>query len=364
MPRASSPLGFFGLASLITVGLAIACGSTAPESDESNQGIDNRGTTPIGQGLGNVDSGTAPGTVPKNCGVPAGATEPSANISLAAAFAKNYHAYDLGPIPGVPSPLGGVVVKSGDENTLIVVGRSEYSDAALYTIKVNRDACKHITGWNGTGTKLMDAPYADANLLYGPSNALIYSMWSATATNTYHAKLAQRADGASSYTVLADIKQMSGVSDQGPGGIGFVPSDLTAAGQLRGITQPNGDVLHIAWEKDGTTGIKVISATKTGIKLNGVPGGFAYVPTGSPGFPKQRMIVAEWEGGVVSTYEVDPNGDPILRTRELFFDKFPAPWGAYFDVATGDYLFITWGGKPDHVITVQGFAVPSSAGPK
>ena len=148
--------------------------------------------------------------------------------------------------------------------------------------------------------------------------------------------------------------------DQGPGGIGFVPPGLAAEGQLRALSQPIGQVLHIGYQKTDD-GIRVTTVDKQPAILEGWPGGFAYVPAGSPGFPKQSMIVAEWSGGVVSTYEVDQQGDPIVSTRKLFFDKFSAPWGAYFDAVTGDYLFLTWGGSPDRVFAVQGFAIPPAA---
>lgn len=338
--------------------ILVACGGMSADTIADNDGAPPTKT---------------PGAITGSSGVPATTGGPSlsacgtslhaaTDATLAAEFASAYHAFDLGAVPGVPDPLGGCVIAQTDPNTLLIAGRSEYQNGALYQVKVKRDACKHIVGWDGTATKIMDAPYIDANLVYGPSGALLYSMWNADdASFQWPAKIAQRALSATAPTILADIRALSGVTDEGPGGIGFVPPGLGSAGELRGISQPLGEVLHIAYTKDGTTGVRITSAQKTGTKLAGWPGGFAYVPAGSPGFPKQRMIVAEWKANVVSTYEVDDHGDPIVATRSLFFDHFNLPWGAYFDAVTGDYLFITWGGMPDHVISVQGFAVPPSA---
>ncbi len=93
--------------------------------------------------------------------------------------------------------------------------------------------------------------------------------------------------------------------------------------------------------------------------LQGGPGGFAYVPPGSPVFANHSVIMAEWSDNKVATYAIDNLGDPIPATRVEFFTAFPRPWGAYFDRISGDYLFLTWGaGPPDEVYVVRGFAVP------
>ena len=47
--------------------------------------------------------------------------------------------------------------------------------------------------------------------------------------------------------------------------------------------------------------------------------------------------MAEWSGGKVAAYDVDPEGDPIASTRRDFFSTFPKPWGAYFEAVTGDF---------------------------
>ena len=88
------------------------------------------------------------------------------------------------------------------------------------------------------------------------------------------------------------------------------------------------------------------------------PGGFAYVPVGSQGFPRPSMIVAEWNNLTVAAYEVDSQGDPMVSTRRPFIDNFDRPWGAYFEPMTGDYLFLSWGASQDQVFIVQGFVPP------
>jgi hypothetical protein len=349
----------YRLGALAVLAVVAACSAPSPTDSTLGETKEDPIKSPPPSGsFGHSDGGSSE-SVPTSCAAPG--KPPGDDVSIAKAFAGDYRVFDLGSIPGVPDPLGGCVVAATDANTLLVAGRSEKPDGALYSIKVKRDACKHIVGFEGTASKVIDAPYIDANLILGPKDTLVYAMWNSEDDNyLWPGKLAQKTALAQSAAVIAEVKMLGKTDDQGPGGIGFVPPGLAAAGQLRGLSQPIGNVLHIGYEKTDD-GIRVTSVEKKSTALEGWPGGFAYVPAGSPGFPKQSMIVAEWSGGVVSTYEVDDQGDPIVSTRKLFFDKFASPWGAYFDAVTGDYLFLTWGGTPDRIFAVQGFAVPPPA---
>ena len=145
--------------------------------------------------------------------------------------------------------------------------------------------------------------------------------------------------------------------------------------QRRARMNPNLRVLTIA-EVTGIKGDKgnytatvpagnllsVTGVTPT-VTLPNNPGGFAYVPAGSPGFAAQSIIVAEWRQSGhaddrVAVYEADAQGDPIIATRREFMSAFPRPWGAYFEPVTGDYLFLSWGLGTDRVYVVQGFVPP------
>src|SRR5262249_44262835 len=46
------------------------------------------------------------------------------DVQLAPPFDAYYRAFALGTVPGVPSPLGGAVIKRGDANTLLIAGSS------------------------------------------------------------------------------------------------------------------------------------------------------------------------------------------------------------------------------------------------
>lgn len=273
--------------------------------------------------------------------------------TMAAEYAAFYKSYDLGPVPGMPpAHLGGCILKQGDPNTLLLAGDSESASGALYSIKVKRGPCGHIIGWDGTATKVADAPYIDANILDLPGGTLLYSQWP------------QNKLGLLTASAIAPSREIllatHGV-DSSIGGLGFVPSGYPAAGELRGVTWSAGNWFHLALKPDGTL-YDVTGATKKVTLPNG-PGGFAYVPAGSPGFPSNRLILSEWSADSVATYEVDGQGDPIVTSRKAFFESFPRPWGAYFDPKTGDFLFLTWGSPPDRVFVVQGFSKPPPPAP-
>ncbi len=293
--------------------------------------------------LGTGDSATPP---PQTCAPPAPAA--GADVVMAAPFTASYKAYVLGAVPGVPDPLGGCVIAATDPNTLYVAGNSENANGAIYSIKVSRDACGHITGFVGTATSLGSMPYVDANLVYGPSNVLFYTEWP-----TYG--LAQLLPGATSASLDVTLQMDAGSA----GGLGFVPPSLTAAGELRASSWPNGGAggwFHVPYSSSDGGLFAIGTPTQTATVTEG--GGFAYVPSGSPQFSNPAMLMAEWNGGKVAAYDVDPQGDPIASSRRDFFSTFPKPWGAYFEAVTGDYLFLSWGVSPDQVYVVQGFSKP------
>jgi hypothetical protein len=280
--------------------------------------------------------------------------------TLAAPFSSWYKTYQLGPVPGVPNPLGGCVIRQADPNTLWIAGGSENGTGALYTIQLVRDACQHIIGFNGTATKVADTPYIDANILEASADTLIYTQWPMNKVSTIRIT-----STTPDVTVDLTTLGLSGATGS-PGGIGFVPPPLSTSGQLRMVTWPEGDWFHLDSAVDaGTWSFPSATVAAAGASpLSNNPGGFAYVPAGSPGFPVQSIIVAEWStmgssADRVVVYEVDAQGDPLLGSRKEFFSQFNRPWGAYFEPQTGDYLFLQWGsGSTDQIFLVEGFKKP------
>jgi hypothetical protein len=197
--------------------------------------------------------------------------------------------------------------------------------------------------------KVADTPYVDANLVYGPNNVLFYTQWPVN-------QISQILPGDTQPASTLDGATMGITTGDSVSGFGFVPPWLAAADQPRTVTWAGGHWFHLTIGGAGPT--YSLSNGQEITVLGGGPGGFAYIPEGSPGFPKPSLILSEWSADTVATYEVDDQGDPILATRADFFTAFPKPWGAYFESKTGDFLFLTWGSLPDRVYVVQGFALP------
>lgn len=277
-------------------------------------------------------------------------------VALAPPFDTLYTVYDLGPVPGVPNPLGGTTVKVDETGALLIAGASERADGALYRIGLSRDACGHVLGFTGTATQVATAPYVDANLVYWNPDLLLYTEWPQFA-------LSQLPTGATAPARRTDLRPLgvTATGDSGPGGIGVVPAGLAGAGGLRIVTWPAGNWYRVSTAPDGAL-VAITGVTHTATLPNN-PGGFAYVPAGSPGFDRQSLITAEWrQSGQaddrVAVYEVDDQGDPIVATRREFLSKFTRPWGAYYEPVTGDFFFLQWGAGTDRIYVVQGFVPP------
>jgi len=299
------------------------------------------------------------------CETPPNLADPAAIV--APGYADHYKVYDLGPVPGVLDPLGGTVIKHDDTDVLLIAGESERPQAKLYTIGLNRGPCGHILSFEGEAQEVAQTPYVDANLVYTDANLLFYSQWP-------QFKLNQLLPGSTTPDHETDLRDFGMIveNDQGPGGMGFVPFG-PAAGTLRMVSWPAGHWYQVSLEANGALFDVTGLVQKTQLSNN--PGGFAYVPAGSPGFPESRIIVTEWIDGLdaedgaqdrVATYAIDDEGDPLPDTREEFLVAIHRPWGSYFEPVTGDFLFLQWeiGGplkppdEPDRVYIVQGFVPP------
>ncbi|HEY5922138.1 MAG TPA: hypothetical protein VIV11_10730, partial [Kofleriaceae bacterium] len=85
--------------------LLIACGPSGRSGDDQ----------PAQPDAGTTISVDAPANACPPPSMPAGP-----DVALAAPFDPLYDVYDLGTVPGVPSPLGGTVISATDPNTLLV----------------------------------------------------------------------------------------------------------------------------------------------------------------------------------------------------------------------------------------------------
>lgn len=278
---------------------------------------------------------------------------------LADEYKPFYQAYDLGTVPaqggGVLPRLGGLVISPEDPLLAYVIGPSEVPGAQLHSIGIERGPCGHIIGFKGEAQLVLMAPYLDL-MVNGPKGIAFISHYPTRELSQYIA-------GQPGLASTIDLEALGMESIYSPGGINFVPPGYPDAGQLR--------IAGFKIDHQGTSGwyratleyqdpAYTITALSKTVDVPNGPGGFAYIPVGSPLFPEQRIIMTEWTSApqAVSSYAVDAAGDPIPATRKPFFTSFVKPWGSYFEPETGDYIFLQWENQPDHVYIVQGFVPP------
>lgn len=297
--------------------------------------------------------GVATGEAESACPQPPATLTDGGLPVLGAAFAAHYVVTDLGLIaPGVPGQLGGLVVDPNEPNTLLFAGQSDTPTGGIYAVGLVRDACGHVIGVTGAPRRVADTPHVDASLIFGTGGVLLYSKYNVDGIG----QLLPGATAPSRETPMSPLGVGTPTTNS-LGGIGIVPPGLAAAGAIRALTfrfDGPGDFYHVDAALAG--GLYSFSSGQKVAELPGGPGGFSYVPAGSPGFSKPALIVSEWLADRVSTYDVDVQGDPILASRRDFLESFRDPWGAHFEPITGDFLFLAWG--PNRLYVVRGFSPP------
>jgi hypothetical protein len=194
---------------------------------------------------------------------------------------------------------------------------------------------------------VVDASYNDGGLFYGPAGVLFLSRWPAN-------ELGQTLPGSTISDKVIPLDPL-GVA-YSVAGVAQTPEGYPGAGDIKLMSWSGGQwyssTLTPSAEPPGTFDL----ATPTFVvALTGGPEGMIYVPLESPLFPEPSILVSEFTAGVVSTYRVDSDGNPIATTRKLFVIGLQGAEGATIDPTSGDFLFSTFGGG-DRIIVVHGFA--------
>ncbi|MBI1332168.1 MAG: PEP-CTERM sorting domain-containing protein [Armatimonadetes bacterium] len=262
-------------------------------------------------------------------------------------FAGSYSYTDLGSIDGVPANYGGLTLLAGDNNTLLIGGAANGSAGMLYSVGVTRDVNGHINGFTGTASTYAEAPYNDGGVCYGPGGVLFASQWPVNMLSEY-------LPGSTSPDKVIDMGALGAASSHSA--VNFGPAGRTFAGRMKVSSWSGGQFYDATYSPDGMGLFDITALTQTAT-LSGGPEGFVYVPLGSALFG-DSMLVSEYSAGVVSTYDVDANGDPIEASRKVFMNGLSGAEGAFIDPVTGDFLFSTFGGG-NRVVVVQGFATPA-----
>lgn len=265
-------------------------------------------------------------------------------------FAGSYTLHDLGPVPGVPSSYGGLTLKWDDPSTLIIGGQANSASGKLYSIRITRDIDGHIAGFcSGDAVVYAGAPYNDGGVVFGPGNVLFLARYP---VNEF-AQIKVGSTAADKVIAMAPFGVHTSTSS-----LNFVPAGLPGAGRMKLTTYNGGQWNEVNIAPDGNGTYDVVTVTQVpSSNLPGGPEGFTYVPPGSALFPNPSMLVSEYAAGVVSAFELNATGDPIIASRRVLVSGLSGAEGATIDPVTGDFLFSTFGGA-GKVVVVRGFVPP------
>lgn len=268
--------------------------------------------------------------------------------AISNSFAGSYSIRSLGPVPGVPTPYGGITFKYDDPDVLLIGGLANQPGAAIYEIRVLRDLVGNITGFQGTASVLASAPNIDGGLQYGPQNVLFFTRYSMNG-------IGQIKVGSAAPDKLIDLTA-AGFSGSSVGALSFVPPGFPGAGLLKTAAFNNGGFNSCELVPDGNGTFDLVNPTSIG-SITGGPEGLLYPPPGSPLLADySKLFVSEYRGAGIAVYDIDSNGDPILTTRTQFATGLGGAEGATVDASRGAFLFSTFGAG-SQVYVVDGFAV-------
>jgi len=279
-------------------------------------------------------------------GIPAGSAVAQ---TIEAPFSSGYSVTDIGAPPGVPARLGGLTLKAGTTDRLLIGGEANGAGGALYEVGLVRDGSGHITGFSDTATRFADAANNDGGVIYGPGGVLFLARWPLN-------QLGQTRPGSTTTDKIIDLTALGVTSSLAS--LQFVPSGQPGAGSLKMASYGGGQWYDAAVVPDGSGLYDLANVTPIPAStLPGGPEGFVYVPSGSRQFSRPSLLVSEYAADQIAAYAVDGNGDPIVSTRRTFLTGLDGAEGALVDPVTGDYLFSTFGGT-GNVIVIRGFRQP------
>lgn len=268
--------------------------------------------------------------------------------TVQAPFDQFYTAVNLGPIDGVPTPYGGLVIKADDPNTLLIGGLANQAGGAIYAVPLTR-SCGKIVGFAGPGVQYSTAPNIDGGLAYGPGGVLFFTQYPINGVG-------QILPGSSEPDRTISLTGFGVPSSVGA--LAFIPTGFPGAGGCRVATYNGGawSALQLAPAGDGTFTLASAAVTVPATGMVG-PEGLVYIPAGSPEFAVPTLLVSEYSAGRVAAFDIDANGDPVPGARRNLITDLIGVEGATIDPLTGDFLFSTFG-DGSRVIAVRGFNRP------
>jgi hypothetical protein len=270
-------------------------------------------------------------------------------------FAGSYSLTNLGAAGTTPGPYGGLTLKDGDVNTLLLGGNANNANGAIFQNSLTRDGSGHITGFTGPTTQLSTAPNIDGGLEYGPGGVLFYTAYP---TNG----LGEIKPGSAAPDKTVNLGTTTQPVPSSTGALAFIPSGFAGAGQMA-IVSYNANTFQRATLAADGSGTYNVSSVTASVPITGGAEGILYVPLGSALFASPTILISEYSAGLVSAYTLDVNGDPILASRKTFISGLSGAEGAALDPVTNDFLFSTFS-SGNQVFRVSGFAAPPSDVPE
>jgi hypothetical protein len=269
-------------------------------------------------------------------------------IAIDPFYAGTYSYTDLGSVAGVPTNYGGIDFKPGDRDNIYLGGAANGSNGAVYKIPVTRNAVTSQIETFGAPTVFSTAPTIDGGLDFGPDGVLFYAGYSGNI-------LGQIKPG----SVMPDkttVMTSAGVASS-MGALQFVPTGFAGAGRLKLLSYNASRWYDATVSPDGSGTFNISVNPAVNIALAGGLEGAVYIKNTNPLFADDSVLVAEYVTGVISSYEIDANGDPVASTKKSFMTGLSGALGASIDPYTGDFYFSTFGGG-NKVVRVQGFLIP------
>jgi hypothetical protein len=267
--------------------------------------------------------------------------------TIDAAFSASFTVTDLGPGPAT-TPHGGVSFLPGDPNHILLGGNANAVTGFFNKIALSRDANCHVDGFvippTAYGTV---GEYNDGGVTFGPGHVLF-------STRYPRNELAQTRISSSDEDRVDDLDLHGVVTTVSVSGAAFVPGGFAGAGQLK-LTEINGNWYTMPLAADGagtfTPGTAVFHANLTGGTES-----FAYVSGSNAVFGADSIVIAESNLGVLATYAIDGNGNPVVASRRRFAFGFGATVGVAVDPLTGDLLVSDL--SLSSIFRISGFVVP------
>jgi hypothetical protein len=279
---------------------------------------------------------------------------PGFSQSLTAEFVTaGYTLTDLGSVDQLPSQYGGLTIRPDQPNTLYICGNANYSEGALYTVPLVREAVtNHITGFSGPAVLYAAAPDNDGGLFFAPNGTLLFTRYSMNELGQILPNNTYISNSLTPYGIASSVGSIVLVPTGYPGAGNLVIASYNAAIFYKVPYTINGSGQYIL---SNQTAEVSVSETASG------PEGIAYIPAGSLAFPNLSMAVSSYGDGTVMVFEVGNDGLPNTATARQMVTGLTGAEGALIDPVTGDFLFSTFGGG-DKVIRISGFVAPSAIG--